>query len=257
MIIENSIRKRILELAMIGKEGHIGPSFSVVEILSSVIGLSSQSNELMIAPHNVVLSKGHAALALYATLIEYGYIEESKFADFASKDSPFGGHPSSSTTDLITFSTGSLGHGLPLLLGRAFNLRDTLLNEKFVIVLGDGELNEGSNWEALMLAKKFNLKNVLLIIDDNGSSKRAIDMSNLPEKISAFGYDVIHADGHSTTELKEKIQCGFNSPRLSCVIAKTQKGFGTSLTQGNPSWHHRVPNKIEYTQMMKELLSGD
>ena len=247
--LNRRIRDRILDLAVAGGEGHIGSSFSIVEILIAVLlgasgqGVGHASDEVRSRVAGLVLSKGHAALALYAVLQEAGVLTDTDLVGFASAGSKFGGHPTRIPELGIQVSTGSLGHGLPVAAGMAFASQRLGDGRKYVVVCGDGELNEGSTWESMLLITKFSLGNLTLIVDDNGSSTRAIDLGNIAKKLSAFGLYVQDVDGHSVDDLVLALNRAESHPGPAAVVAKTVKGFGSSVTRNNFSWHHRVPTR--------------
>jgi transketolase len=243
------IRNRILDLAIKGQEGHIGSSFSIVELLVGLFG-----HELnVVSPENFVLSKGHAAIALYAALIEFDFLNALHFANFASKNSKFGGHPGKMSDPVsIPYSTGSLGHGIALAAGLAFanRLLRPESKQKIYCLVGDGELNEGTIWETLLLIQKFKLSNLVIIIDDNSSSSRAINLGDIEKKLISFGQNVLCIDGHNLYEINLAIEDAQASELPSTILAKTKKGYGSTVTVGNFSWHHRIPTENEISQIV-------
>ena len=170
------------------------------------------------------------------------------FCDFGSK---LGGHPDYHKVPGIKFSTGSLGHGFPQSIGLALANR-AINDSRYIITLcGDGELNEGSNWEAALLATHHNLSNLKLIVDFNKSSERALTVRKIPDAFSALGWDVSKVDGHDYDQLLQALKVKTNAPHL--IWADTIKGRGISFMENNPEWHHKVPNNDEIQLIKKEL----
>jgi transketolase len=241
------IRDRILELAVAGQEGHIGSSFSIVEILVAILMGSAKAEGRLLHAQikermaGLVLSKGHAALALYAVLQEAGVLTDEDLKGFASSGSKFGGHPTRLPEYGIQVSTGSLGHGLPVAAGMAFASLQSGDAHRYICLCGDGELNEGSIWESLLLISKFSLGNLTVVVDDNGSSTRAIDLGSIANKLAAFGLTVQEVDGHNVDDLVAALRAAEETREPTAIVAKTTKGFGSSVTRNNFSWHHRVP----------------
>lgn len=245
--LTRKIRDSILDLAVEGQEGHIGSSFSIVEIMVALIMADDGADKALLAGKarermaGLVLSKGHAALALYAVLREAGVLSAADLKGFASKGSKFGGHPTRLPEFGIHVSTGSLGHGLPVAAGMAFASLKVGDGRRYVCLCGDGELNEGSIWESLLLISKFSLNNLTLVVDDNGSSTRAIDLGRIADKLTAFGLSVAEVDGHDVDALRAALLAAEQAPVPAAIVAKTVKGFGSSVTRHNFAWHHKVP----------------
>jgi transketolase len=241
------LRDSILDLAVEGQEGHIASSFSIVEILVAVLMGAGDGNQSSLHTRakermaGLVLSKGHAALALYAVLREAGVLTDESLKGFASPGSKFGGHPTRLPEFGIHVSTGSLGHGLPVAAGMAFASLHSGDRRQYVCICGDGELNEGSIWESLLLISKFSLRNLTIVIDNNGSSTRAIDLGQIPDKLAAFGLSVQEVDGHNVAALIAALKVAQEVAGPAAIVANTIKGFGSSVTRNSFSWHHRVP----------------
>jgi transketolase len=167
---------------------------------------------------------------------------EADLCNFADDGSRFGGHPTKSEDPPIAVSTGSLGHGLPVCAGLAFASAAAGRSEHFICLCGDGELNEGSIWESLLLIKKFSLCNLTLIVDNNESSTRAIDLGNISRKLDSFGLAVTDVDGHNVTQLREALESCSRQLIPTAIVANTIKGHGSTVTKSNFAWHHRVPS---------------
>jgi len=252
--VSRELRKKIVELSMIGNEGHIASGFSVVEILVALFSMNDRMAKNIATFESFYLSKGHSAIALYAAMRELGVLSEKELSTFAESGSRFGGHPTKMTEPPIPASTGSLGHGLPLALGAAHARKVKLDKRPIFCLAGDGEMNEGSMWESLLLGAKFKLDNLFMIVDDNSSSTRAIDLQSLESKISAFGWTCICVDGHDVASLYHAFY-GKDAVdgRPTCIVAKTIKGYGSHATEGRFEWHHKIPTKEERDSIFEQF----
>lgn len=242
----NKLRMKICDIAHKKKEGHIGSSLSILDILNCVYKLKENNNNL-----ELVLSKGHASLGLYAILNHYGFIDDDSLESFCDFGSPLGGHPDYKKIPGFKFSTGSLGHGLPQAIGYALANRLCDGGHQVVVVCGDGEMNEGSMWESALLAAHHKIDSLKLIVDFNGSSERALSVENVPRAFEALGWEVSFIDGHNEVEIEASILLRTSRPHL--IWAKTVKGKGISFMEGNPEWHHKSPNEHELLAIKKEL----
>jgi transketolase len=247
------IRTKILRAAMNAGEGHIPSSLSILDILYSLYIILPRNTDIDFTKSDFfILSKGHAALALYAILEEAGFIGPEWVETFGSFRSSYGGHPDMKKIAGVSASTGSLGHGLPMALGKVFAKR--ILNKKtrgFCLV-GDGELNEGTIWESLLLAAHHEMSELTVIVDNNGSSNHSLSVESLTSKFKSFGFSVVAVDGHSHKELESALMAKVeNSPRA--IIAQTIKGFGVPAMQNNNAWHHLSPSKTEFDKFISEL----
>jgi len=241
----NNLRVKILKAAVNSGEGHIPSSLSILDILYCIyILLPKVSNVNFRGDDFFVLSKGHAALALYAVLEEAGFIGsdwETTFCNFTSK---FGGHPDMNKITGVEASTGSLGHGLPITLGKILAKRILGIKCRAICLVGDGELNEGTIWESLILAAHHNMEELTIVIDSNGSGDRAVRLDSLESKFKAFNFDVTNINGHAHIEIVSSLmRKQKNKPHV--IIAQTIKGYGILEMENNPAWHHAVPNKSE------------
>ncbi len=260
----NEIRKNILEMAFHAgaNSSHFGGALSIVEIVSFLF-----SHKMKIKKDDptwndrdrFILSKGHACLAYYAALCEIGYIPKDKLKTFEKNDSDLLGHPVINRKLGIDFSNGSLGMGLSIGVGVALaSKKNKKINDVYVI-LGDGECNEGSVWEAAMAAPNIGLTNLYAIIDKNnfqqtGTNKEIMSTENLVEKWKSFGWETNEVDGHDI----EKIYDVFNQKNVSikpkAIIANTIKGKGFSFSENNNDWHHAVLSKALYEKAKEELI---
>jgi len=245
----SSIRRRVLELANKSGEGHIPSSLSIVEMLFACLSYIKKADK---HPSHLVLSKGHASLAYYAALEEFGFISESELNDFCDFNSKFGGHPDATKHGAIPFSTGSLGHGLAMATGAAYFERHKRMNPgPIFVILGDQECNEGSVWEAALLGSALKLNNLVCLIDMNGSDSRSIPMQSLAAKWGAFNWHVLEVDGHSREQLTEAVnQAEKNVDLPTAIICKTIKGKGISFMENSFEWHHK---KLDHNYLLLAL----
>ena len=254
----NKLRKHVLKMVYEKQSGHIGGSFSLAEVVAYLYSNYDISSD-KVGSSRLILSKGHAVPIIYAALYELGVISEDDINKFREIDSPLQGHPDKLRLSYMHATTGSLGQGLSIAIGHALAMKIKKLDKTCFCIVGDGEMQEGQIWEALMLAPKFNLDNLVCLVDFNKSQndglvKDILPMDPLLEKIKSFGWDVIEIDGNNEEHVELSISkiCNNKDGRPKCVIMNTQKGCGVSFMK-DPAWHAKVPNKEEYNRAMKEL----
>lgn len=251
----NHLRRQIVEATMATKEGHIASAFSILDIVwvlyQEVLGVSPRNFQS--ADRNYfILSKGHGSLALYAVLAEAGFFSPTELAQFATYPSRLGGHPDCNKVPGVEASTGSLGHGLPLGVGVALGMRIRKIGHRVFVVVGDAECNEGTIWEAALLAAHHKLSNLTCIVDYNHSTDRALEMGDLATKWKAFGWATTTINGHDHREILDALrQSAPDCP--TAIVAETIKGYGCKQMEGNPAWHHRSPSKEELPAILEEL----
>lgn len=255
----NNLRRRIVDMVVAGKDGHIPSAFSVLDIIERLYNrhLKFRVNNLDWEERDYfVLSKGHGCLALYVVLEKYGIIKTSDIDCFCTHNGILGEHPDTTKIPGVEASTGSLGHGLPFAAGIALGLKIRDQTNKVVVLCGDGECQEGTVWEAANIATNQKLHNLCVIVDWNKSAAQLMPIDDLPAKWEAFGWDVSIIDGHNSDELDEAIaRINFAiTKKPSVIIANTIKGKGVACLEGHGQWHHRVPNKAEYLEIMESLL---
>jgi transketolase len=243
MLIEQ--RKKIFLHAYRTGVGHLASCFSCVEILCALYG------HVMRPDDKFVLSKGHAALALYVTLAEHGYFDERDIVHY-------GGEPNTLETPGVEASTGSLGHGLSIALGMALALKADDKPNRVYCLVGDGECQEGSIWEAVISAPAFKLNNLVCIIDNNhiqkmDTIKNIVGLDALGTQFESFGWAVQTVNGHDVAALSAALDAQRTPDKPLCVLAETVKGKGLSLMENNPAWHWRMPNKKEMKTFCAEL----
>ena len=231
--------KRIIDIAYKAKEGHIASSLSILDILYVLY------DKILNNEHHFILSKGHASLGLYVILEHFNLLEEN-LEDFCKMNGNLGGHPNNKIKN-IEASTGSLGHGLPMAVGIAMGEKIKKTNLKTFVIIGDGESNEGTNWESALLASNHKLDNLVCILDYNHSNDRALKLDNLKNKFESFNWDVIEINGHSIDEITKALS--YNSDKPLLILANTIKGKGIPFMENNPEWHHKAPNEDEYNKI--------
>ena len=248
----NVLRKKVIDMVVAKQSGHIGGAFSMAELTSVLYEDYDIGGK-----DKLILSKGHAVPIIYAVLHELGQISDDDLNLFREIDSPLQGHPDKLRLQLMDATTGSLGQGLSIAIGHSLGKK--LKNEDGTIfcVLGDGELQEGQVWEALMYYPKTDLHNLVCIIDwnkgqnDGYSKDFSIMYDNLEERISSFGWTTTVIDGHDMDAIRNSFET-VEVDKPLCVILDTIKGKGVSFME-NPSWHCKVPTEEEYEIAMKEL----
>lgn len=260
-----SVRKDILEMIYRAKTGHIGGDFSVAEILTTLY-----FRHMNISPETVndpnrdrfIMSKGHSVEALYSVLARRGFFPKEDLLTYSTFGTKYIGHPNNKVNG-IEMNTGSLGHGLPVAVGMALAGRLDGRTYRTYVVMGDGELAEGSVWEGFMSASHYHLNNLIAIIDRNrlqisGSTEVVMHHENLEQRICSFGWNVIQAEGNSIASLDRALESAKTfkaSP--TCIIANTTKGCGVSFMENQAGWHHRIPTKEEYELAKQELTKKE
>lgn len=248
-----SVKIRFLNMYKKANAGHVGSSLSCAEILTVAKFSWMKSDD------KLILSKGHAAACLYSVLAEAGIISEEQINSFYQNNTVLPAHPPVNKFDDIPFATGSLGHGLPIASG--FGLSNKLLKKvdrKIFCVTSDGELNEGSTWEAALFVNQHQLKNVIWIIDRNklqgyGNTEEVICMEPLDEKLKSFGFDVISVDGHDVEKLMELKLKFENPPKPIAIIANTKKGNGWKNMEDKLGCHYLPVSSEDFDLMIADL----
>lgn len=261
----NQIKKKVLKMVYQAQSGHLGGSFSVAEIVTVLYFKAMRldmENPKWPDRDRLVPSKGHCAPIIYAALALKKMIEPETLNDFRQIGCILQGHPCMNKVPGIDISTGSLGHGLSIGLGMALGAKLKKRNFNVYVLLGDGELDEGQNWEAAMSASKFSLSNLIAIVDRNrvqldGSTEDIMPLEPLAEKWKAFNWKTKTIDGHSISEIIEGLEwAGENKDSPSVIIANTTKGKGVSFMEDSHVWHGKPPSKEEFEQAWTELGGG-
>lgn len=244
-------RLRLLEMSQHVSAIHLGGTFSATEILDSIYNILMKKEER----NNFILSKGHCSVLQYVILNDIGVLKEKDLKNYSKSNSNYGVHPEVKNPG-INASTGSLGQGLAMAAGFALSNR----KKNVYIVISDGELQEGSTWESVMAISDLNLKNIILIIDNNdyqSLEKTSISHPSIypiENKFKQFGWDSKKCNGHSTDKIvKSVLRRNKNKP--FCLVAETIKGYPISYMINNPIWHYRSPNQKELVLAVKELNS--
>jgi transketolase len=268
------LRKQLLTLYKTANAGHIGASLSCLDLLAHLAFVEAKVSD------DILLSKGHAAAALYLVFEETGRLPKGSIEKFYKDGTHFAAHPPCNRIyPSIPFGTGSLGHGLGLATGIALGAKLKKTDKKVYVILSDGELNEGSTWESLMFARQHQLGNLTIVVDKNGlqglgSTKSILDLGNLEEKFRAFGFQVkTIEDGNNPEKIeaafaasgenanargseKEKtLDNSYAGPRV--IVAHTKKGAGVSYMENKFEWHYLPMNEEQFSQAISESERKD
>ncbi|MDR3336593.1 MAG: transketolase [Treponema sp.] len=256
------IRRKIVSMIIHARGGHLGSSLSEADILTTLF-----FNTLNFSPENrtdpgrdrFVLSKGHASEGLYATLAARGFFPLSWLDTYLQHDCPLTIHPTNQVPG-IEVCTGALGHGFSIAVGMALGAQKTGRGYRTFVLTGDGELEEGTNWEAAMAASHYKLGNLTLIVDTNGlqladTVANTMEINPLRDKLEAFGFEVHEIDGHDAYAMAALFDSlDYSGSKPHGVIARTIKGKGVSFAENRPEWHHTIPTIEQGELALKELV---
>jgi transketolase len=254
-------RKKILKYIVGANAGHTGGSLSCIDILNVLY-----NDVLNVSPENFssadrdryIQSKGHCVEALFVVLADKGFFAEDDLGTLCKYKSHYIGHPTKKVNG-VEQNTGALGHGLPISVGNAIAAKLDDKNFRVFTLMGDGELPEGSNWEAALTASHYKLDNLCAIVDNNklqitGATKDVCNTEPLDKKFESFGWAVRYVDGHDVHALKKMFnELPFEKDKPNVIIAHTTKGKGISFMENEVTWHHGVPNEAQYLQALQEL----
>lgn len=253
MFNPKKIRKEILTMAFNAKAIHLGPAFSVVEIFT-VLYRSFNNNG-----NHIILSKGHGVMAQYVCLSKSNLLDHGDLQNYLKDGSRLKGL-ADSTIKGVDVTSGSLGHGLSIAVGIALAEKIKQSQAKTFCIVGDGESNEGSIWEAIMFASHFKIENLIIIFDVNnfqalGKTVNIVNMLSFKDKLLAFGFDVEDIDGHDETKIEQSIHCLFSikNGKPKAIVANTVKGKGVSFMENNNDWHYLRLDRNLYEKAMAEL----
>ena len=256
--LAKKIRSHVLKMTSKGKSSHVGSALSIADILAVLytninIDPKDPLNDLR---DRFILSKGHAGAAVYAVLAELGFSSKKILDTHYQDGSILSGHVSHKGVPGVEFSTGSLGHGLSVAAGFALAAKRRSLKFNSYALLSDGELDEGSNWEAILFAPHHNLDNLTCIIDYNKlqsltTVKETLNLEPLKDKLISFGWDIFDIDGHNHIDIQNALTAKTNKPKF--IIANTIKGKGVSFMENEVVWHYRSANEEELCKGLKEL----
>ncbi len=254
------LRRKIAKVSHTTGRGYLSTAYSSIELLLALycngIMKYDRNNPEWEERDRFILSKGHSGLALYMTLAEIGVISDKVFEDFSGADSEFGLHPVYDLKKGIEMSSGSLGHGLSFAVGHAYAAKLDKKDYRVYVLLGDGEMQEGSNWEALMLVNALKLDNLVVIIDRNNRQisdkvENIVPLGELKLKLESFGFHAVEVDGHDIGQITAALKQNNASPLA--VIAQTVKGKGLSFVEDAENWHGRALSDHEWEIAKKEL----
>lgn len=257
--LTNLIRKSIVKMHSKSSASHSGSALSIVDILAvlykKVLNVRPK-DPLNIKRDRFILSKGHGSSALYSTLAHCGFFDLELLDGYYIDEGTLPGHLDKEVAPGIEVSTGSLGHGLSIGLGMAIASKLDQIDNKIVVLCGDGEINEGSVWEAIMFAPQAKLDNLTLIVDYNklqsyGRTNEVINLEPLKDKFESFNWVAVEIDGHNFQEIEEALLIQASKPKV--IIANTIKGKGVSYMEDKFIWHYKSPNEDQLIQAYKEL----
>jgi transketolase len=254
------LRADILRMLFTCQSGHPGGSLSIVEILMALyynVAKIDPKNPKWEERDRIVLSKGHAAPAIYAVLADLGFFPREDLWHLRQADSHLQGHPDKNKTPGIEACTGSLGQGVAVAGGIALALKRKKSPARVFAIVGDGEVQEGIVWEAAMSAAHYKLDNFTVILDHNGlqidgSNDEVMSIGNIADKYRAFGFECFSVDGHNITEIVKALNAPVNG-KPKFVECKTHKGYGVSFMQDNFNWHGKAPGADDYNRAIAEL----
>lgn len=262
--LARQIRVHVLNMTSSGGSSHIGAAFSIADIIAVLYG-----RVLRIFPtepdrpdrDRLILSKGHAGAAIYAALAECGFFPVHWLSTHYRNGSLLSGHVSHKGVPGVEFSTGSLGHGLPVAVGMALAALKRRRSHHIYVLLGDGECDEGSNWEAALFASHHALANLTVVIDYNklqslGTVADTLALEPFADKWASFGWEVHEIDGHNFTQLTATLPSVEDTQRPRCIICHTVKGKGVSFMENSVLWHYRTARGAEFDAALQELTAA-
>ena len=258
--LADHVRLDVLKMINRGRSSHIGSAFSVIDILAVLYhGIMRYCPDRPDWPERdrLIFSKGHAGSAVYAVLAECGMFSKESLMNYCQDGSPLSGHVSHLGNPGIEFSTGALGHGLPVGCGIAMALKNVLGGPRTYVIMGDGECQEGTTWEAAMFGAHHQLSNLTVIIDRNhqqglGWTEQILDLEPLRSKWQSFNWNTVVINGHSHSEIHAALQSG-DGKHPNCIIAETVKGYGVSYMENQLKWHYSTPLGQDYETALSEL----
>lgn len=266
--LANYVRRQVLAMTSSGASSHIGSILSCTDILATLY--AQDTSGLNVDParplwperDRFILSKGHAGAGVYAILAGVGFFDEELLLSHYQNGSVLSGHVSHKGVPGVEFSTGSLGHGLSVAAGKALAIRDQHEASRVFVLLSDGELNEGSNWEAIMFAAHHRLSNLIMMVDANGlqslrSTVETLNLEPISARMEAFDWVVIEVDGHDHEALSGAYKSARVSEMPTCIICRTIKGKGVSFMENEVVWHYKSPSDEDVMLALKELSFND
>lgn len=257
--ILKDIKKTILAMVHKARASHVGAALSVADILYVLyfkVADITKENIKLPQRDKVILSKGHASVALYSVLYHRGFIPKDCIDGYAMDNGTLPCHIDKNLSEFLEASTGSLGHGAGLGVGMALAKKIDKISGHVYVICGDGECNEGSVWEAVMFASTHKLNNITFVVDFNslqafGKTNEVINQVNLKQRFEAFGFDAVEIDGHNLEQIENALKQRSSKP--IAIIAKTVKGKGVSFMENKLEWHYKSPDKEQYKLAVKEI----
>jgi transketolase len=251
-------RRQILKMTHSAQASHVGSALSIVDVIATIYckistissyPLESDTREV------VILSKGHAAASLYSVLALREYFPMEWLSAYCQNGAQLGGHVTAKDVPGVELSTGSLGHGFPYGLGIALSRKMNLKSGKVIVIISDGECDEGTTWESALVANQHNLDNLLVVIDRNriqslAGTEETLQLEPLADKWRAFGWDVAEIDGHNHQQINDSL---VNNAKPRCIIANTLKGKGVDFMQDTVLWHYKSPNDQELESALSQI----
>jgi transketolase len=254
------IRRHVVEMTHVSNGSHIGAALSIADIVAVLY--AEAMHVFPDDPKNdrrdrFILSKGHAGAAVYAALAETDFFPVEDLRTYCANGSRLSGHVSHKSVPGVEFSSGSLGHGIGVAVGMAMAAKQDRKSHRVFVIIGDGECDEGSVWEAALFAHHFKLNNLTVIVDHNriqglGTCEATIDLLDLAAKWKAFGWNVVEVDGHDCAVLARLLKAS-DPEKPTCLIAHTVKGKGISFMEDTVLWHYRAPQGDDYVNAVREL----
>lgn len=253
-----AIRRRLLKMHFAAKSGHIGSSLSSIDLLTFLYGegLRRPANK---PGDELILSKGHAASGLYATLAHYGLLSEGEIATYYQDNTLLPAHPAPNGVRSILAATGALGHGFPIAAGLAFSHKYLLPKDSRVVcLLSDGECDEGSVWEAALFSNHHQLDNLVIVVDANGlqgfgQTEKVMRLEPFLEKWNSFGFTTHEVDGHDFAQMQNAFSKCMGGRGPYCIVARTTKGKGVSFMENRLEWHYLPMDAKQFEDAMAEL----
>jgi transketolase len=247
------LRLRILELYHSAGAGHIACSLSCIDLLYAVFSAIQQNDRIL-------LSKGHAAVALYACLEYFGELKTEQLDTFYKDGTNLSAHPSPWLSESAPFATGSLGHGFPVAAGIALAKKRSIPTARVFVLMSDGETNEGTTWEAAHFARTHKLSNLIVLIDKNGiqgfdRSEKVLGDTSAKDQWESLGFNVMETDGHCPTQLSQTLELAkkMENDRPTVILARTVKGKGVSFMENTVDWHYWPMNEDQYRCAVSEI----
>lgn len=251
--VSKKARKSVLEMTNKSKASHVGSCLSVIDLLA--VAFTQKIADTGSGDNEILLSKGHAAAALYSVLDALNLLD-LPLNTYCEDGAQLYGHVNHHASSQIPLSTGSLGHGLPFAIGIAIANKKLRLKQKTIVIISDGELNEGTTWESALIAPQHELSNLILIIDRNGIqslgfTEETLKLNPINTKWESFGWDVKIIDGHNHAEILKALEIETEKP--ICIIADTIKGKGVSFMENSIAWHYKSPSQEEVKMAYSEI----